>query len=89
MPLYQLPGRKPEFDVNRRYVRFRALGDDGFVTFDFAIGDPDLSVELALPLADYRSFCRESSVIYLSREQEEAVDRENTKWRFGQPGTHE
>lgn len=82
----QLPFPKPEFDVARRYVRFRGLGHSGYVSFDFAIGDPDLAVELTLPLPDYRAFCRVNRVTYLTREQAEAVDHERCKWRFGIPG---
>ena len=48
MSLNQLPQRKPAFDVTRRYVRFRELRSDGYVLFDFAIGDPETSVELML-----------------------------------------
>lgn len=83
---HMLPRHKPAFDVARRYVRFRELGEDGYVRFDFAIGEPDLAVELTLPLPDYRSFCRENGVIYLTREQADDVDFERCKWRFGTPG---
>ncbi|MBL6751040.1 MAG: phenol hydroxylase [Nevskia sp.] len=83
---HQLPQRKREFDVARRYVRFRELGADGYVRFDFAIGDPELAVELTLALADYRSFCRDCEVVYLTRDQAEAVDFERSKWRYGAPG---
>ncbi len=82
----QLPFPKPEFDVARRYVRFRALAESGYVSFDFAIGDPDLAVELTMLLPDYRAFCRANRVTYLTREQAEAVDHERCKWRFGIPG---
>lgn len=86
MSLHQLPDRRPAFDVTRRYVRFRALREDGYVQFDFAIGDPGLSVELTLLLRDYQEFCRANHVSYLTREQGEAVDFDQSIWRFGQPG---
>lgn len=84
--LHQLPPRIPVFDIARRYVRFRELDDHGYVQFDFAIGDPELSVELTLPLAAYQEFCRAQAVTYLTREQGDALDVEKTKWRFGAPG---
>ncbi len=74
------------FDVHRRYVRFRELNQDNYVLFDFAIGDPELWIELILPAPAYQVFCRENAVTYLSREQEDAVDYEKSKWRYGQPG---
>lgn len=86
MSLHQLPPRKPAFDVNRRYVRYREFDERGYVQFDFAIGDPELAVELTLPLRAYQEFCRANAVIYLTREQADALDHEKTKWRFGAPG---
>lgn len=74
------------FDVHRRYVRFRELNQNDYVLFDFAIGDPELWIELTLPLHAYNTFCRENAVTYLTREQEDAVDHERSKWRYGQPG---
>lgn len=85
----QLPQAKPPFDVGRRYVRLRELRADGYVRFDFAIGDPELAVELLLPLAGYQAFCREAGVICLSDEQASAVDRARSKWRYGLPGVEE
>lgn len=89
MPFHQLPPRVPTFDVNKTYVRFRDLRDDGYVEFDFAVGEPGLSVELTLPLAAYQAFCKEMRVTYLTREQAEAVDFDHAKWRFGSPGLPE
>lgn len=86
MSLHQLPARIPVFDVARNYVRFRELDGRGFVQFDFAIGDPELAVELTLPLASYQEFCRAREVTYLTREQGDALDAEKSKWRFGAPG---
>lgn len=51
------------FDPSLRFVRLRKVRDDGFVEFDFAIGEPDLSVELILPAEAFREFCRANRVI--------------------------
>lgn len=83
---HQLSQAKPPFDVSKHYVRFRELRDDGYVLFDFAIGDPELAVELTLPLPAYQTFCRERGVIYLTRDQVETLDFERSKWRYGKPG---
>jgi phenol/toluene 2-monooxygenase (NADH) P0/A0 len=77
------------FDVTQRFVRFRHRRDDGFVEFDFAIGEPGLSVELVMSLRDYQSFCIANRVIQLTRDEGEALDIEQSKWRFGQPGLTE
>ncbi|SAL65954.1 phenol hydroxylase subunit [Caballeronia arvi] len=77
------------FDITRRYVRFREQRNDGFVEFDFSIGDPGLSVELVMPLREYQSFCRTHRVIHLTRDEGELLDFEELKWRYGQPGLSE
>ncbi|MGB1563494.1 MAG: phenol hydroxylase subunit [Sinimarinibacterium flocculans] len=89
MSLHQLPMPTPAFDVNRRYVRFRELRADGYVEFTFSIGDPQLGVELTMPLEQYKEFCRTHKVTYLTRDQCESIDLESSKWRFGAPGLKE
>lgn len=89
MSFQELPQPKTAFDIRKQYVRFRELRTDGYVLFDFAIGDPALAVELILPLAAYQAFCHEHRVAYLTHEQAEALDFENSKWRFGTPGIEE
>lgn len=44
-------------DVRNRYVRVTRFRNDGFVEFDFAIGDPDLTAELILARKDFDAFC--------------------------------
>ncbi|SMG57790.1 phenol hydroxylase subunit [Paraburkholderia susongensis] len=79
----------PVFDVTRRYVRLRERRDDGFVEFDFSIGDPGLAVELVMSERDYESFCATHHVLHLSDDEGEALDLEQLKWRYGQPGLAE
>lgn len=72
-----------DFDVTRRYVRLREMRDDGFVLFDFAIGDPDLSVELMLPQSSFGEFCREQQVVWITQKQGETLDRQRLRWSQG------
>lgn len=53
------------FDANRRYVRVCEQRPDGFVEFEFAIGDPALCVELMLPQSAFHEFCLANEVIVL------------------------
>jgi phenol/toluene 2-monooxygenase (NADH) P0/A0 len=55
----------PGFDPARRYVRLLQMRPDGFVEFEFAVGEPELTVELILPAAAYRAFCRDNRVTLL------------------------
>ncbi|WP_439639712.1 phenol hydroxylase subunit [Nevskia sp.] len=82
------PERNP-LGAQQRYVRLREQRDDGFVIFDFAIGDPQLACELIMPQAAYREFCVANHVVHLSEHQAEQIDREALKWRYGQPGISE
>jgi len=77
---------RPAFDVNCHYVRLRARRADGYVEFDFAIGDPALAVELTLPEAAYDTFCREHRVRHLTPAQAAAIDRQRAKWQYGDAG---
>lgn len=53
------------FDATRRYVRVCERRPDGFIEFEFAIGDPALCVELMLPEAAFHEFCLANEVIVL------------------------
>lgn len=71
------------------FVRVRERRPEGFIEFDFAIGDPGLSVELILPEAAFEEFCATHRVRYLSAEEGEQVDADQAKWRYGRPGLTE
>jgi len=68
----------------RRYARIRRVVDDKFIEFDFAIGDPSLYVELALPKAAFDVFCRDNHIEMMTEEQADAVDADMAKWRYGE-----
>jgi len=51
-------------DISRRFVRITGERR-GCVEFDFAIGWPELSVELVLPRAAFDDFCRRNAVTFL------------------------
>ncbi len=63
------------FDAERRYVRLCKQRPDGFVEFEFAIGDPALAVELMLPEMAFHEFCLANDVIVL-----DPVDQESSDW---------
>ncbi|MFZ4535176.1 phenol hydroxylase subunit [Propionivibrio sp.] len=63
----QQENNRPEstFDATRRYVRVCEQRPDGFIEFEFAIGDPALCVQLMLPEAAFHEFCLTNEVIVL------------------------
>lgn len=80
------PPRVPSSPSLVKWVRVTRRRPDGFIEFDFAIGHPDLSVDLILPDAAFYEFCAVNRVQHLSEEQGRAIDHEQSKWRYGQPG---
>jgi len=80
---------KREFDVAARYVRITGIRNNSLIEFDFAIGEPELFVELVLPFAAFEEFCAMNDVHHLSAEEAAAVDYDKLKWRYGKPGVKE
>lgn len=68
------------------FVRVTGTRDARFVEFEFAIGDPELAVELVLLFDQFREFCTRHEVRHLTTEEGVRLDFERMKWRFGAPG---
>ena len=67
----------------KRYVRIKDESDPRFVEFDFAIGHPELFVELILPRDAFAIFCENNNVIHMDKETIKKIDLESKKWRYG------
>jgi phenol hydroxylase P0 protein len=78
--LYAIAAAASAFDPHSRFVRFKTRRRDGFIEFDFAIGEPGLSVEMILPEAQYHEFCRTNKVAHVTPAQAAAIDRDKLKW---------
>lgn len=52
-------------DPTKRYVRICEERLDGFIEFEFSIGDPELCVELMLPKDSFEEFCHANEVVML------------------------
>ena len=68
------------------FVRVTGEQAGRFVEFEFAIGDPDLSIEMILPHRAFDEFCARHSATRLSDDMAERLDIDRMKWRFGAPG---
>jgi phenol hydroxylase P0 protein len=73
------------FDQMPRYVRVRSAPEDAFVEFDFAIGYPELFVELVLPHRAFKQFCEVNHVQHMDTQMSAALDADAQKWRYGEP----
>ena len=72
-------GEAPIIDANAKFVRVTEKRADGFVAFDFAIGEPEIYVEMLLTEPDFRAFCAQNAVNFLENEHLEHADFE---WRL-------
>jgi phenol hydroxylase P0 protein len=52
----------PAVDTSLRFVRVLERRPDGLVSFEFAIGWPELAVELMLPAPAFEAFCANNRV---------------------------
>ncbi|MEH6628386.1 MAG: phenol hydroxylase subunit [Motiliproteus sp.] len=71
------------FEQLVKYVRVRSKTGARFVEFDFAIGEPNLFVELIMPQGVFDDFCQKNHVVHMTAEQMLSVDDEMEKWRYG------
>ncbi|WP_144778572.1 phenol hydroxylase subunit [Marinobacter maritimus] len=78
--------RAKTFNELTRYIRVRSAPDDRFVEFDFAIGHPELFVELVLPWEAFRIFCEHNNVVHMDSDMIRQIDEDMIKWRFGEKG---
>lgn len=49
-------------DYEWRAIRIAEVRADGFVAFDFHVGDPDIYAEMVLPAEAFREFCATQGV---------------------------
>ncbi|MBN8487307.1 MAG: phenol hydroxylase [Burkholderiales bacterium] len=61
------------FDPSRRFVRIVDEREDGMVEFEFAVGEPELFVEMILPQAAFIEFCAREQVLP-TRSDGQAID---------------
>jgi len=63
------------FDPTRKFVKVTRVNARGFVEFEFAVGIPELCVELMLPSDAFEAFCRAQDVVMLDTEGEPIFSR--------------
>lgn len=64
----------------RKYVRVNRVRESGIVEFLFAIGDPDLSIELIMDGAMFDEFCVRNQVIRLDSAVPGSVGETRSDW---------
>ena len=79
-------GRKLNIDLEK-YVHVTNETPCGIVEFDFAMGEPTMYVELALPKNQFKEFCKNNEVSYLTEKQLIDVENDKYKWKYGVLGS--
>ena len=70
-----------------KYVHITGETSGGIIEFDFAVGDPTMYVELALPKNQFDEFCKKNNVKHLTPRQLVDVENDKYKWKYGVLGT--
>ena len=70
-----------DFDMTRKFVRVTGKLPNGLIEFEFAIGDPDVCVELVMPPAAFDEFCARNQVEFVA-EAPAQVDAESSEADF-------
>jgi len=84
-----MAAEKLQLDVTRKFVRLIERREDGFVEFEFAIGEPELYAEMLLPADAYEAFCEAHHVTLLEPHVEAAEqDDSGLDWNLHQ-ATHQ
>lgn len=65
-----------KFDITRKFVRVMRTRPNGLIEFEFAVGDPDVAVELVMPKAAFDEFCAANQVEVQADAAPAAFDRE-------------
>jgi len=72
-----------EIDSKRRFVRELGERANGFVEFEFAIGEPEIFVELILPRDDFEAFCLSNKAEILPEKSPDGLTPSDWDWRLG------
>ena len=69
-----------EIDTRRKWIRVTGHRGDNFIEFDFAIGEPDLFVEMILTPEAFEEFCQINQVETMPDLVEHDEDSDEAQW---------
>jgi len=71
-----------QFNPEKRFVRFVEKREDGFVLFEFAVGEPEIFAEMILKEEDYVIFCKEQAVVMIDENSNPIDEGNDFEWRL-------
>lgn len=80
LPDESLDMQPAELDTRKRFVRVTGSRGSSFVEFDFAIGEPELFVEMILTHAAFAEFCSANQVELMPALTEVSAEDEVAQW---------
>ncbi|VWB80485.1 MULTISPECIES: phenol hydroxylase subunit [Burkholderia cepacia complex] len=84
-----VPVQNPGTVPGACFVRVLGTRNERFIEFEFSIGDPDLAVEMIMPIPYFEEFCQRHGARRLTPEQEAGLELDRCKWQYGQPGVQD
>lgn len=80
LPDESLDMQPAELDTRKRFVRVTGSRGSNFVEFDFAIGEPELFVEMILTHAAFEEFCRINQVELMAAQPVADAEDDAAQW---------
>lgn len=76
------------FDPSKKFVRVTRLREDGFIEFDFSVGEAEIYVEMILPAKAFDDFCLLNKVTFLDESTSLHIDEgDPNRWRLADVNT--
>jgi len=76
------------FNPAKKFVRVTQLREDGFIEFDFAVGEAEVYAEMILPAKAFDEFCAMNKVVFLDESTSVRIDEnEALNWRLSDVNT--
>lgn len=69
-------------DTSRRFVRLHGKRGNGFIEFDFAIGEPEVFIEMILDPEAFADFCASNQVEMLPPADNSSAEQSDWDWRL-------
>ena len=76
------PAMAPVMDISRRFVRVRGERANGFIEFEFAIGSPEVFLEMILGPEAFAEFCADNHVEMLDADEGQGSEPSDWDWRL-------
>lgn len=71
-------------DTSKRYVLVRNVRDDGYIEFDFSLGEPEIFLEMILSTSAFNEFCQDNEVIRITEDDLSGQSTAEQVWRLSE-----